>query len=766
MLALLCCLILTAQNTVTKCEYWLDRQFDDRTTVSVTDGQVNAEIDLAPLDVGLHSIGIRVFDGEGAISSVLTKYFIVLPVTEGTGNGLANYEYWLDRNFDKRVRGVLSKSGTADLDLDLGSLNVGVHSIGMRVNDAIGQSGSVLTKYFMVLPVIESGANGLVNYEYWLDRNFDKRVSGVLSKSGTAHLDLDLKSLNVGVHNIAMRVNDAIGQSGSVLTKYFMVLPVIEGTNNGLMNYEYWLDRDFKNRISGSVGDGGIVDLDLDISSLKVGIHNIAMRVSDKVGKESSVLMKYFMVTGHSGGGDNALTACEYWIDNDFDQRQSSTLTDGVLNLDIDIAKLRRGMHNFYVRTLDEAKQVSAVYKHIFIVAEEERPLLARYGYWFNDSLRSDMNIRHTDRLDTNLTIDLEGLTPHKIQPDYIFDVATQRILTSDTITVGLQVFNANGTGSEAVVDTLKGITLSVDPKMQAISNEQTNVLPALREGEVQGYSFDTAAGDSLYWIVNNEGVSLDFFDADGAPLKPDTVEVDTTRMLAMKAQTDKVYVLAYGVCDGKANSVLVSKPIVVSALNYEREYGDENPDFGFSAKGADVIGEPQIECEATVLSPVGTYPIVIRKGAVANHNDSYVNGTLTVTKAMLTVSVEDVVRDELEENPEFVIHYDGFKNGEDSTVLIKLPVATTDAEFYSDLGDYDIIVSGGEAENYDFTYVNGTLSIQVISGVRAVTTAKPVDVYTVNGIKIRTQVTEFTDLPDGVYIINGRKVLLNKNKH
>lgn len=51
--------------------------------------------------------------------------------------------------------------------------------------------------------------------------------------------------------------------------------------------------------------------------------------------------------------------------------------------------------------------------------------------------------------------------------------------------------------------------------------------------------------------------------------------------------------------------------------------------------------------------------------------------------------------------------------NNEDESVLISMPKATTDATPYSDVGDYEISVNNGVAENYDFTYIGGKLSIE-----------------------------------------------------
>ena len=55
---------------------------------------------------------------------------------------------------------------------------------------------------------------------------------------------------------------------------------------------------------------------------------------------------------------------------------------------------------------------------------------------------------------------------------------------------------------------------------------------------------------------------------------------------------------------------------------------------------------------------------------------------------------------------------YSGFKNSETKLALTQEPIATTTATKNSRPGTYLITVSGGIAMNYEFTYVNGTLTI------------------------------------------------------
>jgi len=155
-----------------------------------------------------------------------------------------------------------------------------------------------------------------------------------------------------------------------------------------------------------------------------------------------------------------------------------------------------------------------------------------------------------------------------------------------------------------------------------------------------------------------------------------------------------------------------IDDAIKVTADNRTREYGEENPKFTYSSEGADLEGTPAITCEATATSPVGDYPIVISKGTVTNYNDSYVNGTLTITKAPLTITVSSASKKQGDPMPEFTVTYSGFKNGETAAVLTTQPTITCEATAASSAGTYPIIVSGAEAQNYNISYVNGILTI------------------------------------------------------
>ena len=202
------------------------------------------------------------------------------------------------------------------------------------------------------------------------------------------------------------------------------------------------------------------------------------------------------------------------------------------------------------------------------------------------------------------------------------------------------------------------------------------------------------------------------------------TIEVTADMNLASGSLTGYFKNVKLSKVEGTGNKyaemsfpITVQEPSTVTAKSYERVYGDANPVFGFDVEGGDLDGTPTITCEATATSPVGTYDIIVKRGTETNYNVTYVKGTLTIKKAPLTISVGNYTRKKGKDNPEFVVNYDGFKNDETEEVLTMKPSATTTATKTSPTGEYPIEVSGAEAQNYEISYVNGTLTVELLPG-------------------------------------------------
>ncbi len=200
-----------------------------------------------------------------------------------------------------------------------------------------------------------------------------------------------------------------------------------------------------------------------------------------------------------------------------------------------------------------------------------------------------------------------------------------------------------------------------------------------------------------------------------------------------------------------------------ITARNAGRLYGSPNPVLGYQMSGDVVQGEPELVCDATIESPAGEYPIKVLPGTVTDEIVEYFDGILFVWKVPLTVSVGEYSRMEGEENPEFELSYSGFVMDEDISALTSLPVAVCEADINSPVGSYPILISGGEAQNYSFKYQKGMLTVLPDpTAIRDINLAgKSHNVYAVDGRLLRKNATTLKGLPAGVYVVDGKKIVI-----
>lgn len=96
--------------------------------------------------------------------------------------------------------------------------------------------------------------------------------------------------------------------------------------------------------------------------------------------------------------------------------------------------------------------------------------------------------------------------------------------------------------------------------------------------------------------------------------------------------------------------------------------------------------------------------------------------------------------------------------------LLVGIPVGVTEATTTSGIGDYTITISGAEAANYDITYVDGKLTVSVPVGIASFSAnVAPADIYTLQGIKVRSKAESLDGLAEGYYIVNRRKVFIRR---
>ena len=160
--------------------------------------------------------------------------------------------------------------------------------------------------------------------------------------------------------------------------------------------------------------------------------------------------------------------------------------------------------------------------------------------------------------------------------------------------------------------------------------------------------------------------------------------------------------------------------PLKVTPKDCTRKYGEQNPQFELNYEGLknsenqpEWTEEPVITTNATAGSSVGEYAITVKSAEARNYTLEKGSGTLTVTKAPVTIKLQDATRKYGTANPNFEMAYTGLIDGETTPAWTTYPTITTTAKEKSDVGDYPITAEGGGLKNYEFEGITpGMLSV------------------------------------------------------
>ena len=195
---------------------------------------------------------------------------------------------------------------------------------------------------------------------------------------------------------------------------------------------------------------------------------------------------------------------------------------------------------------------------------------------------------------------------------------------------------------------------------------------------------------------------------------------------------------------------------LTVTANNKSVTYGSVAPTFNYKIEGF-VNGETKKLVTGTAAcgyaymptTPIGSYPISFTTQSLAapNYTFTYVDGTLKVNKATLTVTANDKAATYGDAvGPAFDYAITGYMNGEDTAATPVVSGTAACGFGYSpstEAGNHAIVFSQKKlkADNYKFAYVDGTLTVNkatltVTAGDKTATYGgtAPVFDYTIEG--------------------------------
>ncbi len=168
-------------------------------------------------------------------------------------------------------------------------------------------------------------------------------------------------------------------------------------------------------------------------------------------------------------------------------------------------------------------------------------------------------------------------------------------------------------------------------------------------------------------------------------------------------------------------DSLTITKAnLVVNVQDATKVYGESDPTFTATLSGlqngdtqADILTLLDLQFTRTSGENVGTYTISATGNALTNYNVTYNTGTLTITKAELTVTADDQSKVFGTADPTFTATLSGLQNGDTQAAILTALGLSFSRESGENVGTYVITASGPSTlSNYTVDYVQGSLEI------------------------------------------------------
>lgn len=270
---------------------------------------------------------------------------------------------------------------------------------------------------------------------------------------------------------------------------------------------------------------------------------------------------------------------------------------------------------------------------------------------------------------------------------------------------VGIYAINQNTIANSNYSITFSSADLSIEALSVTVTAEAKTKTYG-DEDPALTYVSDPAIGTAL---ANSEVIAIE------GELAREAGENVGTYAINQNTLANSNYTITYV----GADLTITKKDLVITAVGLTKIYGEANPTLSYTYDGW--VGEedeivlesiPIISTNADETSPVGTYDIVLADGSAQNYRVIFEDAVLEILPKELIVTADDKTKIYGEANPELTFSYSGWVNNENVSVLDTIPSISTLADETSDAGTYEITLSGGNDNNYIYTFVNAELVI------------------------------------------------------
>ena len=301
---------------VVKYDWWIDNDFDSKTTVSLTSSWSEFSCDVSALKAGIHTLYVMTEDAYGRKGQI-NSFLFFIPVTTvelQEGKSLTCCEYWFDDDYANHKTAPISGTTINITQESIAALAPGTHYLRYRVMNDQGVFSSVINHQFLVQGAYDDIAD--VDYcEAWIDNDYDNRKPVTL-KGNWGDVDFNTEALRPGMHTVYTHARNTNKRWGQVNSFVFFKPQPEETMPNAqkITRWEYWFDDNFDQRKSANVSGTVLTlpDADKSLADFSRGIHYLYYRALNNEGVWSPTRQHLFYYSGKDESGSSPLTGYRY----------------------------------------------------------------------------------------------------------------------------------------------------------------------------------------------------------------------------------------------------------------------------------------------------------------------------------------------------------------------------------------------------------------------------------------------------------------------
>lgn len=328
---------------------------------------------------------------------------------------------------------------------------------------------------------------------------FDNSNEVVTFAGDKLTVDIDASGLNEGIHSIRHYFQMPDGTVSPPRSALFLKTGFAGGDRpiRCLVRIDNSLNKE-----SRSVMTDGIVHLNIDMSDIPDGLHQIAVQL---LPENSNIVLStntsYFMKSASLADGTEI--DCYAFIDNDISQKIRCSPANGVIHLDFDMQDLSNGIHKITIYlNPTESSTIMDPFTAFFIKTPVGGSKITQYFYWF-DSYTEEMVT--VDCGDGQPVINFLGLIDAKELPfrssSFEFGKDGDNVILSSKHDFNFMALDDMGRMSSTQTKTYKDnrtqkiIPIGSIEHLTTCANKNTGTI---EENGIKFYKFYAEIGDSL----------------------------------------------------------------------------------------------------------------------------------------------------------------------------------------------------------------------------------------------------------------------------